>query len=266
MDKGYVWFALNNASTDYIELSRELARSIKKFNRHNKVCVITNKKVDEELFDFVKVLHQDDSAEQEWKLNNEYKVFNLTPFTHTIKLEADMLFTQQTDWWWNYLWQHNQVFSYKCRNYKDEVVGNSFYRKLFYRNGLPDVYSGLHYFRRSKESQQFYKLCETIIKDWKTVKENILINCHDEQPTTDVVYALSNKIQDPLQADKIEYEWFKFMHNKQHINKVNPIYENDNYLYPLKVKNKLYIGGYTQDRIVHYHNKALPKELHARIF
>ena len=113
MDKGYVWFALNNSSTDYIELSRELARSIKKFNKHNKVCVITNKKVDEELFDFVKVLHQDDSAEQEWKLNNEYKVFNLTPFTHTIKLEADMLFTQQTDWWWNYLWQHNQVFSYK---------------------------------------------------------------------------------------------------------------------------------------------------------
>ena len=81
-----------------------------------------------------------------------------------------------------------------------------------------------------------------------------------------MVYALSNKIQDPLQADKIEYEWFKFMHTKQHINKVNPIYENDNYLYPLKVKNKLYIGGYRQDRIVHYYNKALPKELHARIF
>ena len=266
MDKGYVWFALNNSNTDYIELSRELARSIKKFNKHNKVCVITNKKVDEELFDFVKVLHQDDSAEQEWKLNNEYKVFNLTPFTHTIKLEADMLFTQQTDWWWNYLWQHNQVFSYKCRNYKDEVIEKSFYRRLFYRNGLPDVYSGLHYFRRSKEAQQFFNLCETMVKDWQTVKENILINCHDKQPTTDVVYALANKIQDPLQVNKFDYEWFKFMHNKKHINKVNSIYENDNYLYPLKVKNKLYIGGYRQNRIVHYHNKALPKELDARIF
>jgi hypothetical protein len=37
MDKGYVWFALNNSTTDYIELSRELAKSIKKFNKHNKV-------------------------------------------------------------------------------------------------------------------------------------------------------------------------------------------------------------------------------------
>ena len=92
MDKGYVWFALNNSTTDYIELSRELAKSIKKFNKHNKVCVITDKPVKDELFDFVKVLKQDDSADQEWKLNNEYKVFHCTPFTHTIKLTADMLF------------------------------------------------------------------------------------------------------------------------------------------------------------------------------
>ena len=144
MDKGYVWFALNNSTTDYIELSRTLANSIKKFNKHNKVCVITDKPVEDKLFDFVKVLKQDDSAEQEWKLNNEYKVFNLSPFTHTIKLEADMMFTQNTDWWWNYLWQHDQVFSYHCRNYRDEVVEHSFYRKLFVRNTF-DTYEVLGY-------------------------------------------------------------------------------------------------------------------------
>ena len=155
MDKGYVWFALNNSTTDYIELSRELAKSIKKFNKHNKVCVITDKPVKDELFDFVKVLKQDDSADQEWKLNNEYKVFHYTPFTHTIKLTADMLFTQNTDWWWNYLWQHDQVFSYHCRNYQDVIIKNSFYRTLFARNDLPDVYDGLHYFRKSKKAKQF---------------------------------------------------------------------------------------------------------------
>jgi hypothetical protein len=42
MSKGYVWFALNNSTTDYIELSKELAKSIKKFNRQSQVCVITN--------------------------------------------------------------------------------------------------------------------------------------------------------------------------------------------------------------------------------
>jgi len=266
MDKGYVWFALNNSSTDYIELSRQLAKSIKKVNRHSKVCVITDKPIKDELFDFVQVLKENDSSEQEWKLNNEYKVFGLTPFTHTVKLEADMLFTTNTDWWWNLLWQHDQVFSYNCRNYQDDVIKNSYYRKLFVRNQLPDVYNGLHYFRRSVKAKQFYDLCETIIKDWKTVKKSVLVNCHGEQPTTDVVYALANKIQDPLQKDKIDYEWFKFMHNKSQINGVSPQLQNDNYLNPMKVGNKLYIGGYRQTRIVHYHNKKLIGDLNGRNF
>ena len=131
MTRGYMWFALNNSTTDYIEISRVLARSIKKFNKHNQVCIVTNEPVQDELFDYVRVLKQDASANEEWKLSNEYKASRLTPFTHTIKLEADMLFTQNTDWWWSYLWQYDQVFSYHCRNYQDEVIENSFYRKLF---------------------------------------------------------------------------------------------------------------------------------------
>ena len=266
MDRGYVWFALNNSKTDYVELSKKLAKSIKQFNRHNKVCVITDKPLEHEVFDFVHVLKDDDSTGQEWKLNNEYKVFRLTPFTHTIKLEADMLFTANTDWWWNLLWQHDQVFSYHCRNYFDKLVTNSHYRKLFARNQLPDVYNGLHYFRKSVQAKHFFDICETITKNWDTVKKQVLVNCHDQQPTTDVVYALANKIQDPLQERKVDFEWFKFMHNKQHVNNINTKFKNDNYLYPLKVNKKLYIGGYVQSRICHYHNKNIPKDIDARIF
>ena len=266
MYKGYMWFAFNNSTTDYINLSRILAKSIKSLNKHNQICIVTNEPVEDELFDHVRVLKQDESANEEWKLSNEYKAFRLSPFTHTIKLEADMIFTQNTDWWWNHLWQHDQVFSYNCRNYRDELVEHSPYRKLFQRNQLPDVYNGLHYFRRSVKAKQFYDLCETITKNWQTVKTQILINCHDKQPTTDVVYALANKLQDPLQLDKIDYKWFKFMHNKKQINSVNTGFDNENYLYPIKVQDVLYIGGHKQDRIVHYHNKKLPGELDARIF
>ena len=266
MDKGFMWFALNNSTTDYVELSKRLAESIKKHNEHNSICLVTNKEVDDELFDHVRVLKQDASVNEEWKLSNEYKAFRLTPFTHTIKLEADMLFTQNTDWWWNQLCQHDQVFSYNCRNYRDDVVENSFYRKLFARNQLPDVYNGLHYFRKSVKAKKFYDICETIIKNWQTVKNNVLIACHDEQPTTDVVYALANKLQDPLQLQKVNFKWFKFMHNKQHINNINTGFDNNNYLFPIKVGDALYIGGHKQDRIVHYHDKQIPGELDARIF
>lgn len=259
MTRGFVWFALNNSKTDYIELSRKLARSIKKYNRHNKICIFTNKPVYDELFDYVHVLKQDDSANEEWKLSNEYKAFRLSPFTHTIKLEADMIFTQNTDWWWHHLWQHDQVFAYHCRNYQDALVKNSRYRSLFARNDLPDIYSGLTYFRKSIRAKQFYDICETITHDWETCRNKILINCHDQQPTTDVVYALAKKIQDPLELQKIYFEWFNFMHNKQKINNVN--FENDEYLYPMSKNGKIYIGGYPQDRIVHYHNKELAEVL-----
>ena len=44
MSKGFVWFAQNNDKTDYVELSIKLARSIKRFNKQNKICVITDEK------------------------------------------------------------------------------------------------------------------------------------------------------------------------------------------------------------------------------
>ena len=266
MFKGYIWFAQNNSTTDYIELSKRLAISIKSYNQINKVCVITDRPVECKEFDYVKVLDKDHSKNQEWKMNNEWQVFKLSPFTHNIKLEADMLFTSNTDWWWNHLHQNNLVFSYNCRNYQDKTIKDTPYRELFKVNQLPNVYNGLTYFRRSIQAEQFFKICRTITLNWKEVSKKMLINCHAPEPTTDVVYALALKIMDPLQENKIEYDWFNFVHNKNAINNLSPVYNNDQYLNPIKVGNKTYVGGYRQDRIWHYYNKGLPKELDERDF
>ena len=67
MDKGFTWFALNNSTTNYIDLSRKLANSIKKHNKHNQVCVITDKPVKHTEFDHVVVLKENYSEQQEWK-------------------------------------------------------------------------------------------------------------------------------------------------------------------------------------------------------
>ena len=140
MSKGFLWFCQNTDKVDYVKCYIELAKSIKKCNKENKICVVTDKKFESEYIDIVKVLDTDDSKEHKIKWANEYKAFALSPFTHTIKLEADMLWTQNTDWWWNYLWQHDLVFSVDCKNYKDETVKNITYRKLFVRNNLPNIF------------------------------------------------------------------------------------------------------------------------------
>ena len=266
MDRGYVWFALNNSKVDYIDLSKHLARSIKRYNKDNQVCIITNTEVNSKDFDKVIILENDYSKDEEWKLSNEWQVFNLTPFKHTIKLEADMLFTTNTDWWWNHLHQHNMVFSYNCRSYQDNIIKQTPYRKLFQVNDLPDVYNGLTYFRKSKQVQTFYNICKSITLNWEFVRDQILINCHDETPSTDVVYALAHKIQNPLQEGCIKYDWFNFMHNKNGVNGLSEAYINDQYLYTMRVSSPfeeiIYSGGYRQSRLFHYHNKKIIEEFY----
>ena len=156
MSKGFLWFAQNNDNTNYVKLSVKLAESIKRHNRENKICVVTDEKskFESEHVDVVKVLKQDDSAEHDIKWANEYKAFALSPFTHTIKLEADMLWTTNTDWWWYYLWQHDLVFSIDCRDYRDNIVKDTTYRQLFVKNHLPNIYNGLMYFRKSTQGAE----------------------------------------------------------------------------------------------------------------
>ena len=172
MSKGYLWFAQNNSKTDYVDISIKLAQSIKRTTRDNKICVVTDEasKFESEYVDVVKVLREDDSADHDIKWANEYKAFALTPFTHTIKLEADMLWNHNTDWWWYYLWQQDLVFSVDCRDYRDNIVKDKTYRQLFRQNHLPNIYNGLMYFRKSKKAQRFFEIAEHIVKNWQEVR------------------------------------------------------------------------------------------------
>jgi len=268
MSRGFVWFAQNSKDVDYAQLSIALARSIKRYNKHDQVCVISDQstKIEHETIDHVIKLSDDEAQDHDMKFSNEYKIFNLTPFKHTIKLEADMLMTANTDWWWNYLSQHDLVFSIDCLDYKDNVVKDTEYRKIFAINHLPNVYNGLTYFRRSKFAQQFYNICMWITRNWKQVRDECLIRCVDDYPTTDVVYALAYRLMDPTSQHMIDYPWFKFIHNKKGVHKIHHVADADNYLYPLMVADKMYVGGRSTNRLFHYYDKRTPERLNDRVF
>ena len=263
MSKGYLWFAQNNDKTDYVELSITLAKSIKRWNKHNKICVVTDtkSKFSHESVDLVRVLHNDESENHDIKWANEYKAIEYTPFTHTIKLESDMLWTTNTDWWWYHLWQHDLVFSVDCLDYRGNVVKRSPYRTLFERNHLPNIYNGLMYFRKSQWALKFYRLAEKIVKNWEQVRKQMLYVCHDKYPSTDVVFALAYRMMDPTSEQLIDYDWFKFIHHKPGINKTTTAVNQNDFLYPNRSGDAVYIGETRASRVWHYHDK----ELHARI-
>jgi hypothetical protein len=262
MSKGFLWFAQNNDTTDYVRCSIELAKSIKQHNKENAICVVTDEKskFESEYVDVVKIMNTDESADHKIKWANEYKAFQLSPFTHTIKLESDMLWTTNTDWWWNYLWQHDLVFSVDCRDYRDNVVKDKTYRQLFVKNQLPNIYNGLMYFRKSTQAQKFYEIAKYIVKNWQEVRSKMLIACHDTYPSTDVVFALAYRIMDTTMQHLIDYEWFKFIHHKPAIHNLNGVKDHNQYLYPNKSGDALYLGETRVSRVWHYHDK----ELHVR--
>lgn len=270
--KGFMWVCQNNDKTDYAELSFALAKSLKKYNVENNVCVLSDEKTAPLLrscadIDVIRLIKEDDSAEHDIKWANEYKVFTSSPFTHTIKLAADMLWTSNTDWWWNFLWQHDLVFAIDCFNYKNEKIEiNETYRPFHKKNFLPNIYSDLTYFRKSRSAWDFGKICEMITKNWSQVRDSALINCHDRLPSTDVVYALAYRIMDPLQQKMIDYPWFKFIHNKRFIHGLGNIREHRKYLMPLKIRDKIVLGSHALTRPWHYVDKNTLEELNVRIF
>lgn len=266
MSKGYVWLCQNNNETDYTELSIELARTIKSHNKHNNICVIVDEKsiFQSKYVDEIKVLRTDDAQLHSKKFANEYKVFALTPFKHTIKLEADVIWNTCTDWWWNYLCKHDMVFSLDCLDYRQRVVKDTAYRPFHAQNYLPNIYNGMTYFRKSKFAQQFFDTCKIIVSNWKHVKEQVLQRCFDQYPTTDVVYALAYRLLDPTGSKLIDYPWFKWIHNKPAIH--SPGYRHDtlNYYYPINVNGDILFGGKRITAPLHYYEKNFMEVMDVR--
>jgi len=75
------------------------------------------------------------------------------------------------------------------------------------------------------------------------------------------VFALAYRIIDSTSKDLVDYEWFKFIHHKPGVNNVMRAKDQNNYLYPNRSGDALYIGETRVKRVWHYHDK----ELHARI-
>lgn len=266
MSKGFVWVCQNNKDTDYIKLSIELARTLKKHNKQNLICVIVDEKslFQSEYVDHLKVLRHDESSDHDKKFANEYKVFDISPFTHTIKLEADMLWNSNTDWWWNYLCQHDLVFSVDCLNYKQQIIRDDVYRPYHRDNFLPNIYNGMTYFRKSIRAKKFYELCKYITQNWQVVKEEILKRCFDDEPTTDIVYALAYRLLDPINQHLINYKWFKFIHNKPSIHQTRYRYEPSNYYFPVRINDEIIFGGYKITAPLHYFYKDFLEVLNVR--
>jgi len=264
--QGYFTFAQNTESVNYLELAYAQAASIKQTQKINKYAVavdsetkklITDKH--QKVFDYV-VDIVDPVANA---MGNEWQAWQLTPFKETIKLESDILFTTNVDHWWTGLRLQEVCFTTKVRDYFGTVSKDRSYRKFFDENNLPDIYTGMYYFRFGRQSLELFKYAHAIYSHWNYFRDN-LKNCREELPSTDVVFAIAARLLGVELCTNPALDYPSFVHMKGSINHLHSGADWQNILQHELDGTNLTINFNRQLWPVHYYQKDFINERHRK--
>lgn len=256
--------AQNSAQVDYIKCAEVLCKRIKWLMPNESVSLLTDKPWPSDLFDNVILFpHGDRCSSDQWKLANDWQVYDATPYEYTIKLEADIYLPRIIDHWWDVLRSQDLVISTNVRDFKNTLSTTKFYRKIFVDNMLPNTYNALSYFRKSNTAAEFFKLVREIFENWSQYQK--IIRCYDtEQATTDVVYAIAAKIMGP---ERCTLPWFTDMsmiHMKKMINQGMQEDWTREYIYEIS-QETFRINTIPQLYPVHYHVKSFSSVIEAEL-
>ncbi len=223
--QGFVTFAQNTDTVNYLELAYIQALNIKATQQNNRYAVIVDSRTEQlvteqhrSVFDYVIPLTVDyNDPDSQRKFANEWQVFYQTPFKETVKLESDLLFTRSIDHWWTAFRLKNVCLSTGTKNYLGINSTIRKYRELFDANKLPDTYNGLMYFRFSQDAKNFFDAAQYISMNWNHVKTG-LKKCIENEPSTDVLYALAAIMVGPELVTMPSMDFLNFTHLKPAIN------------------------------------------------
>jgi len=255
MTKGFVLFAVGE---EYLKQAYLCAMSIRATGNSYPVSVVTcdtvptkYKRVFDQIID-IPCYKKDDSR---FQTAHRWKIYDASPYEHTIVLDTDILVLQNLDTWWNFLETRDVYYLDKAYTYRKQPVTSDYYRKAFTANKLPSIYNGIHFFKKCKTAQEFYKWLEIIATDWKPFYEQHCKEYCPKIPSMDISVSIASKILDcyPSIVNK-NAEFPMFIHMKPYAqnwqnpteswqNKVGVYFTDD-----LQLK----IGNHLQNTVFHY--------------
>ncbi len=266
MSKGYLVIA-QNSKHDYVRMAYALAMSIavtQKQVRKLSIAVDKDTVVPEKyrtVFDqVIEIPFEDDAELSEWKINNKWKYYHITPYDHTVILDCDMLFTEDVGHWWNYFSTRDITSCWNVKTFRHEDADMKSYRETFVHNKLPNVYTAFfHFNKNSDQVYEYFKLVEHIFRNYDTFKEDFLNPPRQSFLSADVVYALAGKILgigDDICNKNISYP--TFVHMKTQCQGFTKQYSEDWTKHIASYYSsdcKLRIGNYNQTLPFHYRDK-----------
>lgn len=203
MSKGYIVIAQNNDVTDYLEQAYALALNLKLTQTvvsNLTVCVDTKtrkliKAKHKKVFDnIVDIPWQDDAKDAEWKINNKWKYYYMSPYDETVILDTDMIFPTDVSYWWDIMSQRDVWATTKVRTYRGEIVTSNFYREYFDANELPNVYTAFFYFKKSELASELFAMIEIIFQHWQRMFFKYMPKGKPDWLSGDVAFALAMQI------------------------------------------------------------------------
>lgn len=220
MTKGHLIFA-QNSDVDYVREAYALALTIKTHNKINTTCLMTCDEVPEKykkVFDhIVEIPWGDASKDFLWKVQNRWKIIHASPFDETLVYDSDMLLFSSNDYWWNLLKNKDLVLTNTVYNYKGLPVTNSKLRKCFYENSLPDLYFGIHYFKKTQRAYEFYKWLDVISKNYTEIYAEFTPKSTQGFFSLDVSSAIVTKILDAEKEFTLDVPVPSFVHMKKEV-------------------------------------------------
>lgn len=260
MNKGFVVLAQNTKKTNYVECAETLAKSLRKVMPDANLTLISDDIDYSKHFDKVIALPYGDlQPDSDWKLVNDWQVYEASPYEYTIKLEADLILPRSIDYWWDVLKHQEVVVCTNIRDYKQDISHSRYYRKFIDFNKLPDCYNAITYFKKSTTAESFFSLVRNIFENWEDYKK--ILQCKkDEEATTDWVYALACHI---IGKEKTTMPFFvdmSMVHMKQMINGLQTEDWTQEMVYEV-FTDSLRVNTIPQLYPFHYHIKKFVTEL-----
>lgn len=200
MSKGFLTVAQNTNQIDYVRLAYAQALSIKATQPivdKYAVMITPGTAIPDKyklVFDEIIDVPWRDMSSGTRKFENEWKTYHITPWTETIKVESDILFTADITNWWNMLTAKDLWFTSDVCTYRNEIIHSRACRELFDNNQLPNLYNGFMFFKKCDMAHQFFESAETIFKNFTSFSIQTLDKSRPLWPDTDTVYAMAVKL------------------------------------------------------------------------
>ena len=261
VSKGFLIFAQNTKSVDYVKQAYALALSIKNSQLElTNVSLVTNSKVPKKylsVFDQVVPIPYFKKTNSILHAEHRYQLYAATPYQETIVLDSDMLMADDVSSWWNYCSNYDIHFCNRVTNYKLETITDTVHRKTFIANDLPNVYYALHYFKKSETAREFYKVLEFVVNNWEACYGKFSPNEYQNWVSMDVSTAIALKISGMEDIAVSNTNPMRFTHMKTGIQNWPVIPDSWQTAVPciLDKHGNVVIGNIRQNELFHYVEK-----------